>query len=133
MKASLNQSLKLFLLSTLLITGSVLMMIHSANALDAVQKDVMNKAITGQSGKVSISSSSLKGSTSKTTSYTDAVKGVRLAITLVIAGLYFLFVAWLAKSQYIAWTEGDIDSSEGFGSVVIATLMLLLIVFILTT
>ncbi len=133
MKASLNQSMKFFLLTTLLITGCVLMMSHSAYALDSNQKDVMNKAITGKSGSVGISSSSLKGSTSKTTSYTDAVKGVRFAITLVIAGLYFLFVAWLSKSQYVAWAEGDIDSSEGFGSVVIATLMLLLIVFILTT
>ncbi len=133
MKASLNQSMKFLLLTTLLMTGYGLMMSHSAYALDSIQKDVMNKAITGKSGKVGISSSSLKGSTSKTTSYTDAVKGVRFAITLVIAGLYFLFVAWLAKSQYVAWAEGDIDSSEGFGSVVIATLMLLLIVFILTT
>ena len=133
MKASLNQSMKFLLLTTLLMTGYGLMMSHSAYALDSVQKDVMNKAITGKSGKVGISSSSLKGSTSKTTSYTDAVKGVRFAITLVIASLYFLFVAWLAKSQYVTWAEGDIDSSEGFGSVVIATLMLLLIVFILTT
>ena len=126
-------SLKGFWLSLLLITGSGWVMSPSVYALDSAQKNVMNKAITGQSGTVGISSSSLKGSISKTTSYTDAVKGVRLGITSVIAGFYFLFVAWLAKSQYVAWAEGDIDSKEGFGSIVTATLMLLLIVFILTT
>jgi len=106
--------------------------VSSLYALDATQETVMNKAITGKSGTVGIMSSSLKGSSAKTTTYAG-VKGVRLGITLVIAMFYFLFVAWLAKSQYVAWAEGDIDSKEGFASIVIATLMLLLMVFILTT
>ncbi len=97
-------------------------------ALDSTQKAVMNKALSGSSGSLSIKSTS----SSTATSYTG-VKAVRLGITLVIAAFYFLFVAWLAKSQYVAWAEGDINAKEGFGSIVIATLMLLLIVFILTT
>ncbi len=96
-------------------------------ALDSTQEAVMNKAISGSSGSLSIKSTS-----SSTATYTG-VKAVRLGITLVIAAFYFLFVAWLAKSQYVAWAEGDINAKEGFGSIVIATLMLLLIVFILTT
>ena len=123
--------MKLFWLSLILMVGWFILSC-SAYALDVTQENVMNKAITGQSGQASIMSSSLKGSTATTTTYVG-VKGVRLGITLTIAMFYFLFVAWLAKSQYIAWAEGDIDSKDGFGSIVIATLMLLLIVFILTT
>lgn len=109
---------------------SVLLLSHSALALDSTQKTAMNKALVGSSGKLTVDDSDTGSSG---TAYTDAVKGVRMGITLVIAAFYFLFVAWLAKSQYVAWAEGDIDSKEGFGSLVIATLMLLLIVFILTT
>ena len=123
--------MKLFWLSLILMVGWSILS-GSVYALDTAQENVMNKAITGKSGQASIMSSSLKGSTATTTTYAG-VKGVRLGITLTIAMFYFLFVAWLAKSQYIAWAEGDIDSKDGFGSIVIATLMLLLIVFILTT
>ena len=108
---------------------SVLLLSHSALALDSTQKAAMNKALAGSSGKLTVDDSDTN---SAGTAY-DPVKGVRMGSTLVIAGFYFLFVAWLAKSQYVAWAEGDIDSKEGFGSLVIASLMLLLIVFILTT
>lgn len=109
---------------------SVMLLSQPALALDSTQKTAMNKALTGSSGKLTVDDSNTGSSG---TAYTDAVTGVRIGITLVIAGFYFLFVAWLAKSQYVAWAEGDIDAKEGFGSLVIATLMLLLIVFILTT
>lgn len=106
---------------------SIILTSSSVLALDSTQEAVMNKAISGSSGKLSI-----KSTTASTATYTG-VKAVRLGITLVIAAFYFLFVAWLAKSQYVAWAEGDIDAKDAFGSIVIATLMLLLIVFILTT
>ena len=120
---------KTFIIHLILITGSLLMATQPLLALDSTQKSVMNKAITGQSGTVGITSAN----TSSTSSYSDGVTGVRLAITLLIAGLYFLFVAWLAKSQYLAWVDKDIDTGEAFGSVVMATLMLLFIIFILST
>lgn len=121
--------MKFFWISLVVITGCLFLVGEPAFALDSAQKKVMNKAITGQLGTAGITSAT----SSTTTTYTDSVKAVRLAITSVIAGFYFLFVAWLIKSQYIAWAEGDIDSGEGFGSTVIASLLLLLIVFILTT
>ena len=108
-------------LATLIFTSSAVL------ALDSTQETAMNRAISGSSGTLGIKSTS----SSAATSY-SGVKAVRLGITLVIAGFYFLFVAWLAKSQYVAWAEGGIDSKEGFGSLVSATLLLLLIVFILT-
>jgi hypothetical protein len=129
----MKQPMKSFWFSVLLIIGSVWIFSQSVYALDTTQKNLMNSALTGKSGKLSVASSGIGASTTTSTSYTDAVKGVRLGVTLLIAGLYFLFVAWLAKSQYVAWAEGDIDSKEGFGSLVSATLLLLLIVFILTT
>ena len=113
----------------MVITGCLFMIAQPVLALDSTQKTVMNQAISGKSGTVGITSAT----TSSTTTYTDGVLGVRLAITYVIAGLYLLFVAWLAKSQYLAWVDKDIDSGEAFGSVVMATLMLLFIVFVLTT
>ena len=113
----------------LLIAASLLLLIQPVLALDSTQKSVMNQAITGQSGTVGITSAT----TASTSTYSDGVTGVRLAITLLIAGLYFLFVAWLAKSQYLAWVDKDIDTGEAFGSVVMATLMLLFIIFILST
>ena len=129
----MKQPMKSFWFSVLLIMGSVWIFSQSVYALDTTQKNLMNSALTGKSGQLSVASSGIGASTTTSTSYTDAVKGVRLGVTMLIAGLYFLFVAWLAKSQYVAWAEGDIDSKEGFGSLVSATLLLLLIVFILTT
>ena len=113
----------------LLIAVSLLLLTQPLLALDSAQQSVMNQAITGQSGTVGITSAT----TASTTSYSNGVTGVRLAITLVIAGFYFLFVAWLAKSQYLAWVDKDIDTGEAFGSVVMATLMLLFMVFVLST
>lgn len=112
---------------SLLMVCCGLMLFSPVHALDSAQTAAMNQAITGKSGIASISNSN-----SSTTAY-SGIKGVRLGITLTIAMFYFLFAAWLAKTQYVAWADGGIDSREAFGSLLVATLLLLLIVFILTT
>ncbi|MCU7801180.1 MAG: DUF3262 family protein [gamma proteobacterium symbiont of Lucinoma myriamae] len=114
----------------ILILACLFLVSQPVLALDSAQKDAMNKAITGKSGTVGISSSYLKKSSS-TSTYSDGVLGVRTAITLIIAAFYLLFVAWLGKSQYIAWAEGDVETGEAFGSLVMACLILLLIMFII--
>jgi len=110
----------------------VFVLVMPVHALDSDQKNAMNKAITGKSGMVGITSSHLKTS-SYTTTFSDGVLGVRSAITLIIASLYLLFVAWLGNSQYVAWAEGDIETGEAFGSLVMACVILLLIMFVLST
>lgn len=123
--------MKYFWFSLILITGC-LVFVQPVIALDTAQKTAMNSAITGQSGEISITSSALNGATSTTTTYTDGIAAIQLAIGSMIVIFYLLFSAWLAKSQYVAWAERDIDSKEGFGSIVKATLLLLLVVFIVT-